>query len=919
VVRSGVSRTAESRAVTTFLESTAARPSVLVIEGEAGIGKTTLWLGALEQAREGGFRVLSARAGQAESGLTYAVLADLLEGIDADVLDTLPHLQRVAIDRVLLEGDGSGPVTDERVVASAFLTLLDQLATNTPVVVAIDDVQWLDSSSQAVVAFATRRLKGRIGVLTTQRTEADGRRGTEWLKLNRLDGVERLSVAPLSLGGLGKVISSRLGRSFSRPTIVRISELSGGNPFYALELARAIDGQSSIADAALPGSLADLVRSRLDQFGEDTQTVLLAAASVGASTVDLLAEVTEQTAERVVELLEAPETNGIVQITGNRVRFAHPLLARGVYSVVGPARRRQMHRALAGIVQQPEMRARHLALAASSADPATLLALDTAADSARLRGAPAAAAELLDLAINLGGDTPARRIQCADHHFRAGEAQRASELLTPIVDQLPPGSLRAAALNLLAAIHIYSDSLAEAVELLDRALSDAEDDHALIVRILLLSSFALMYSGKLDDSVRQADQAFERARGLSMPELTSQVLAMSVLTKCTRGDGVDEPSLQRALELEDLDADVPMQFRACAVRAITHAWTGELEAARLEAMTVRQLCIDRGAESDVMMFDAHTALADVWRGDFAAAEVLAEEAIERAEHIDTQNLRGVALAIRATVSAHMGRATDARNDANAALAISRETDTPQLAIRARTALGFLELSLDNQAEALDVLKPLIDAFGFLPGNEMRNLDYVPYAIEVLIGTGRIADAKPMIEMLETDGHRLDRPWLLATGARGRALWWAAKGDLDEAMRAVDVAMAQHDRIPMPFERARTLLVLGQLQRRQRLKQAAADTFGEALREFERMGASLWVDRARDELSRTKVATPQKAALTATEQKIAELATSGMTNRDVASTLFISLKTVEANLTQVYRKLGIRSRAQLAAKLTSGES
>jgi DNA-binding CsgD family transcriptional regulator len=362
-----------------------------------------------------------------------------------------------------------------------------------------------------------------------------------------------------------------------------------------------------------------------------------------------------------------------------------------------------------------------------------------------------------------------------------------------------------------------------------------------------------------------------------------------------------------------------MQFRACAVRAITHAWTGELEAARLEAMTVRQLCIDRGAESDVMMFDAHTALADVWRGDFAAAEVLAEEAIERAEHIDTQNLRGVALAIRATVSAHMGRATDARNDANAALAISRETDTPQLAIRARTALGFLELSLDNQAEALDVLKPLIDAFGFLPGNEMRNLDYVPYAIEVLIGTGRIADAKPMIEMLETDGHRLDRPWLLATGARGRALWWAAKGDLDEAMRAVDVAMAQHDRIPMPFERARTLLVLGQLQRRQRLKQAAADTFGEALREFERMGASLWVDRARDELSRTKVATPQKAALTATEQKIAELATSGMTNRDVASTLFISLKTVEANLTQVYRKLGIRSRAQLAAKLTSGES
>ena len=918
LVRSRVSRVAEWRAVTTFLESAATRPSVLVIGGEAGIGKTTLWLGALEQARDNGFHVLSARGGQAESGLTYAVLADLLESVGTDVLDTLPHLQRVAVDRVLLAGDGTGPVTDERVVASAFLTLLDRLAADAPVLVSLDDVQWLDSSSQAVVAFATRRLKGRIGVLATERTEADGRHGTDWLKLSRLDGVERISVGPLSHADLRRVISSKLGRSFSRPTIVRISELSGGNPFYALELGRAIDGQSSLADAALPGSLADLVRSRLDQFGEDTQTVLLAAASVGTPTVDLLAQVTEQAPERVVELLEVPETDGIVQIAGNRVRFAHPLLARGVYSAVGPVRRRQMHRALATIVQQPEMRARHLALAASTADPATLLALDTAADAARVRGAPAAAAELLELAINLGGDTPARRINCADHHFRAGEAQRAGELLVPTVDQLPPGSLRAVALNLLASIRIYSDSLAEANELLDRARDDAEEDRVLTVRILLLSSFASMYSGQLDTAVRHTEEALELARGLSLPELTSQVLAMSVLTKCTRGDGVDEQSLQRALELEDLDADVPMQFRACAVRAITHAWTGELEAAREESRTVRQLCLARGAESDVMMFDAHTALADVWRGDFVAAEVLAEEAIERAEHIDTQNLRGVALMIRATVLAHMGRAADARNDANAAMAISRQSDTPQLAIRVLATLGFVELSLGHHAEALVILQPLIDAFGVIPGNEMRNLDWVPYAIEALIAAGQVDEAEPMIEKLESDGRRLDRAWLLATGARGRASWWAAKGELEEATRAAQEAMVHHDRLPMPFERARTLLVLGHVQRRQRLKQAAADTFAEALREFERIGAALWADRARDELGPTTSAGPPKPTLTPTEQKIAELATSGMTNRDVAATLYVSLKTVEANLTQIYRKLGIRSRAQLAAKLASGE-
>ena len=256
-------------------------------------------------------------------------------------------------------------------------------------------MQWLDSSSQAVVAFAARRLKGRIGVLATERTEADGRHGTDWLQAQPTRRRRANRVGPLSLSGLRQVISSQLGRSFSRPTIGRISELSGGNPFYALELARAIDGQSSLADAALPGSLADLVRSRLDQFGEDTQTSCWRRPASAPRRWTCWPTVTERTPERVVELLEVPETDGIVQIAGNRVRFAHPLLARGVYSVVGPARRRQMHRTLAGIVEQPEMRARHLALAASSADPATLLALDTAADSARVRGAPAAAAELL--------------------------------------------------------------------------------------------------------------------------------------------------------------------------------------------------------------------------------------------------------------------------------------------------------------------------------------------------------------------------------------------------------------------------------------------------------------------------------------------------------------------------------------------
>ena len=467
---------------------------------------------------------------------------------------------------------------------------------------------------------------------------------------------------------------------------------------------------------------------------------------------------------------------------------------------------------------------------------------------------------------------------------------------------------------MLAGIRIYDDSLPEAVALLDRALSDEVGDPVRVVWSFLLSSFAYLYLGKPDQSVRQVDQALERADALSMPELTSQVLAMLVLTKCMRGDGVDEQSLQRAVELEDLEVDVLIHFRACAVRMFTDAWTGKLAEARRGAIELRELCLQRGAESDVMAVAVHRTLVEVWRGDLAAAAVAADEAMEHAEHIGTRHLRGVALTSRADVAAHVGRSEDARRDARAALQIAIDCGTPQLMLRATTLLGFVDVSMANHADALAVLQPLVDAFDVLPGVEIRNRDWAPNAIEAMINVGQAAAAGPLIEKLEADGRRLDRAWLLATGARCRAMWFAANDDLDEAMRAVSSAMAEHDRLPMPFERARTLLLRGQLQRRQRLRQAAAETLAEAVREFERMGTSLWAERARLEVDQVNAGSSQEPTLTRAERRIAELAMTGMTNRDIATALFISIKTVEWNLTQIYRKLAIRSRSQLAQKL-----
>ena len=263
-----IGRSVEFSALAKFLQSAGVQPSGLVIEGEAGIGKTTLWLAAVAQAREHGFRVLSARVGRNETGLAYAALADLLGGVDPAVLTRLPGVQRIAVDRVLLRATSEGPLTtNQRVVAAALVSVVHALVEEAPVLVAIDDVQWLDPCSQAVVAFAARRFKGRVGVLVTERVDAENG-SASWLQLAKPDAVDHIRVGPLSLGGLHTLISTRLGQSLSRPTMVRIAEVSGGNPYYALELARAIDAASTSADSVLPATLAELMRIRIGRLDQ---------------------------------------------------------------------------------------------------------------------------------------------------------------------------------------------------------------------------------------------------------------------------------------------------------------------------------------------------------------------------------------------------------------------------------------------------------------------------------------------------------------------------------------------------------------------------------------------------------------------------------------------------------------------------
>jgi DNA-binding CsgD family transcriptional regulator len=902
-------RPTESRRIAAFLASATSEPSALLIEGEPGIGKTTLWLEALELARDQGFRVLSTRAAAAESVLAYTALTDLLDGVPASAWADLPEPQRFAVDQVLMRAD-NGPVTDQRAVAAAFLSVVEYLTDEGPLLVAIDDLQWIDPSSIHVVAFAARRLTGPVGILGSVRTDGDGIGGA-WLELPRPDAVSRIRLRPLGIRDLHAAVSARLRRPFSRPTMGRIHEVSGGNPFYAIELARAIADRAPGVEMSLPRTLADVVRTRISGLDPDVHDALLAASCMASPTVEQVSSATISDDDRLIELLEKAESKGIIALDGNRIQFAHPLLARGVYTEAAPGQRRTMHRRLADIVDEPELRARHLALAATSGDEVTLRALDTAAESARIRGAPAAAAELMDLAIGLGGDTAERRLRSALHHFDAGDQERARAILEETIERLAPGDQRAEALSRLAVVRGYGDGFFEGARLLQRALSEVRTDSPLRVQILITLAYSLLNANQPQASVQMAEEAVAKAQRLNQPHLLGLALGMRAILRFLCGEGFDEAGIHRAVELEDPDIFTPLVFRPSAQRALLLEWTGRLDEAHELLEAIRRRCVEKGEEGELIFIAQHVVLSSIWRGEFVEATLVAEDAMERARQLGGDTPLFLAHSLRAQLATYAGREDDAREAAEAALEFGRRTGAFRLTDRVLATLGFLEVSLGRYEGAIATLQPLLTKFD--PAStptELPNAAFLADAIEALIQVGRGTEAEPLIDALERNGERQGRAWMIAVGARGRSMLLAARGDLDAASAAATHAVAEHDRLPMPFERARTLLLLGQLQRRHRRKEAASASLQEALDIFDRLHTPLWADRARTELARANVGPRGSGQLTPSEQRVAELAASGMKNRDVATALFISPKTVEANLARIYRKLGIKSRAEL---------
>ena len=361
-----------------FLDRVAVGPAGLVLDGEAGIGKTELWRSAVAGAREGGYAVLEARPSEAERELTFAGLSDLLAGL-GDEITALPAPRRRPLSVALLLEESGGSPPDARGIAVATLELMRRLASRGPLLVAIDDVQWLDRASAAALAFALRRAPPeRVGVLLACRAGEPAA-----LELDRTSDPERLVVRPLSLGAVRLVLGQRLGVTFPRATLRRLYERSGGNPFFALELGRALrDRVGALGpgdDLPVPVDLARLLRERLASLPPGTAEPLAAVAALA------------EPARRFVEAdgaLDPAFAAGVLVLEGDRVRFAHPLLAAAAYEALPPAARLALHRRLADVVADPEQRARHLALGAVGPDPALAAVLDEAATRALARGHP---------------------------------------------------------------------------------------------------------------------------------------------------------------------------------------------------------------------------------------------------------------------------------------------------------------------------------------------------------------------------------------------------------------------------------------------------------------------------------------------------------------------------------------------------
>lgn len=901
-----------------ILDAAAAGPGSLVLEGVAGIGKSAIWSRVVHDARAEGVAVRVCRCSESDRAFAFAGLGDLLDGLDGDVLSGLPRVQGQALSAALLRSGDSFEPVGTRVVGVAVLSVLRGLARSGPLVLAVDDVQWLDASSRSALSFALRRLADEpVRLIVSCRTEPGGTGAAE-ADLG-IRG-QRLTVGPVSVGVLQRIVSAQLGRTFSRPTLTRLHEATGGNPMICLEMARALHRRGRDPDVGeplpVPADLRLLVTERLEGLSEAARQLLLVTAALAHPTVASVLAAFDDSEASSRALTEASAA-GLVEFEGERIHFLHPLLASIPYAALAPDDRRRLHRQLAASVTQPEERARHAALGSLERSAVIADALDAASRHARARGSFDAAAELAHLAVSR---TPVsepdalvrRSLDAAEYQFLLGDTAKAHSVIEACLDEAPRGPLRVRGLLMAATIASWESGDATVAALCARAMTEAGDDPLLRARCYVTLADTSPSGATTDLS--HAERAVELLESIDAPptELLAAALTNVALHACRLGRGLDVTGLERAVAMQVAGPLVPVSDRAASVLGMYLKVVDRFDESRTWLQQVQTSAVDEGDDSALPNTLGHLATLECWAGRFEPALEYAVEGRERA--VRTGIRAPMAASAHVLILAHLGRLDEARALGEADLAADDALDFASAVALHSRSLGVTEQMAGNtESAAAHLLRAVRISTEEVGIREPAILRAHPDAVAVLLTLGRLAEAETLIEQLDVSTRTNQLPWSTALAGRCHGLLSAATGARAPALALLESAVADHQHLPMPFERAQTRLIFADLLRRCGHRRDARRQLVAARATFVELGTPGPAARADVELASLGGRTAT-TALTRVEQRVADLAGQGQTNREVAATLVMSVRTVESHLGRIYRKLGVRSRTELASRL-----
>ena len=887
--------------------------AVLVVRGDAGIGKTALLRHAVRHASD--FRIAQIAGVEAEMELPFAGVHQLCAPMLAH-LDALPEPQRDALSVAL--GQSSGGTPDRFLVALAVLSLLSAVAEEQPLLCLVDDAQWLDDASDQVLGFVARRLLAeRLAIVFAIRAPGSSR---------EFDGLPKLHLAGLDDEDARALLAGAIPGVFDARVRDRIIAEARGNPLALLELHRGVGaaelagGFPFLAEEDLAGHIEDHYLRRVGELPRASQQLMLLAAADPVGDATLLWRAAERLGIEASALIPAQDAQ-LLEI-GARVRFRHPLVRSAVYQAASPGDRQGVHGALAK-VSDPEAdadrRAWHRALAASGPDEDVAAELEHSAGRAQARGGLAAAAAFLQRSVALTRDPKrrtARALAAADLGLRAGAFDAARGMMAA-AEIGPLDELQRARLDLLRAEASYSESRGStAPALLLRAAKALEPLDPQLARETYLDAWSsALFAGGLAGPAGLHEVSHE-ARSVRMPTdrpRPSDVLLDGFSLAFTEGRSGAAPVLERAAT-GFADEGVSIE------EVLRWGWLATAAA--------------------VMVFDYETCLAVARRGVELAREA-------------------GALAVLAVSTNVMAQATTLGGQFRTATSLVAEADAVTEATGARVApYGALVLAgfQGRESHATGLIDATIEEF--TAGGQGTAVQYARWARAVLLnGLGRYREAMVVaqeasddtpelfvsvwaaIELLEAASrcdnpdlarHALDRivaatavaptDWASGVAARSRALLT----DGEAADGLYRDAIERLGRTRLRPELARAYLLYGEWLRRENRRVDARAQLRTAHDLFTAIGMEAFGDRARGELLATggkvrKRTVETRDELTAQESQIARLARDGLSNPEIGARLFLSPRTVEWHLHKVFSKLGIRSRRELARALPASDS